>query len=106
MSAVALASVSSLRPLSLLIGALLASTAQAASPAREDARTLDRLEVRERAPGAYAPLPLEAARLRIEEDDPYFLMIRSQWSQSLHDAYLALPEPPWSKRNGRSKATR
>ena len=60
-------SVLSLRPLSLLIGALLASTAQAAAPAREDARTLDRLEVRERAPGAYAPLPLEAARLRIEE---------------------------------------
>jgi iron complex outermembrane receptor protein len=60
-------SVLSLRPLSLLIGALLASTAQAAAPAREDARTLDRLEVRERVPGAYAPLPLEAARLRIEE---------------------------------------
>ncbi len=50
---------------------------------------------------------LEAeTRLRIEEDDPYFLMIRSQWSESLRDAYLALPDPPWSKRKGRSKADR
>ena len=34
-------------------------------------------------------------RLRIEEDDPYFQMIRHQWSESLRDAYLALPAPPW-----------
>jgi iron complex outermembrane receptor protein len=51
----------------LLISALLAGAVPAAPPAREDARTLDRLEVRERPPGAYAPLPLETARLRIEE---------------------------------------
>lgn len=43
-------------------------------------------------------------RLRIDEDDPYFQMIRSQWSQSLRDAYLSLPEPPWSKGNGDSGA--
>jgi putative proteasome-type protease len=48
---------------------------------------------------------LEAeTRLRIDEDDPYFQMIRSQWSQSLRDAYLALPDPPWAKRgNGGSR---
>ena len=45
-------------------------------------------------------------KLRIDEDDPYFQMIRSQWSQSLRDAYLALAEPPWSKRNGEAKASR
>lgn len=41
---------------------------------------------------------------RIEEDDPYFQMIRNQWSQSLRDAYLALPDPPWAKRNGNAEA--
>jgi predicted proteasome-type protease len=34
-------------------------------------------------------------RLRVEEDDPYFQMIRNQWSESLRDAYRALPAPPW-----------
>lgn len=43
-------------------------------------------------------------QLRIEEDDPYFQMIRNQWSQSLRDAYLELPDPPWSKRDGTAEA--
>jgi putative proteasome-type protease len=46
-------------------------------------------------------------KLRLDEDDPYLQMIRSQWSQSLRDAYLALPDPPWAKRangNGKIKA--
>jgi putative proteasome-type protease len=42
-------------------------------------------------------------RLRIGEDDPYFQMIRNQWSESLRDAYLALPDLPWSKRNGNGR---
>lgn len=44
-------------------------------------------------------------RLRIGEDDPYFQMIRHQWSESLRSAYQALPDPPWSKRNGNGSAT-
>jgi len=46
-------------------------------------------------------------KLRIDEDDPYFQMIRNQWSESLRDAYRSLPEPPWSKRAARGgpKAT-
>jgi putative proteasome-type protease len=37
-------------------------------------------------------------RLRVNEDDPYFQTIHSQWSEALRDAYLALPEPPWAKK--------
>ena len=32
---------------------------------------------------------------RIEEDDPYFLMIRESWSTALRDAYRAIPPADW-----------
>jgi len=35
------------------------------------------------------------ARKRITEDDAYFRKIREGWSQSLKQAYLDLPAPPW-----------
>ncbi len=37
-------------------------------------------------------------QLRVNEDDPYFQTIHRQWSEALRDAYLALPEPPWTKK--------
>lgn len=33
---------------------------------------------------------------RINQDDPYFQTIQTQWSSALRDAYMALPEPPWA----------
>ncbi len=38
--------------------------------------------------------------LRIDEHDPYFQSIRTEWSEALRKAYLAMPEPPWAKRAG------
>lgn len=35
--------------------------------------------------------------LRIEESDPYFQSIRTEWSEALRKAYLAMPAPPWAK---------
>ena len=35
-------------------------------------------------------------RRRIGEDDPYFRMIREQWSAALRDAYRAIPAPEWA----------
>lgn len=34
-------------------------------------------------------------RRRITEDDEYFRMIHERWSQSLREAYRAIPRPPW-----------
>jgi iron complex outermembrane receptor protein len=53
--------------LAVAIALTLSGVAFAATPAREDARRLDDVEVRDRAPAAATPLALEAARLRIEE---------------------------------------
>ena len=39
-------------------------------------------------------LKLEMNR-RIDEDDPYFSMIRQRWSQALREASLGLPDPDW-----------
>jgi len=36
-----------------------------------------------------------ALKRRINEDDPYFRMIRDTWSKALRDAYLAIPRPEW-----------
>jgi len=36
-----------------------------------------------------------ALRQRIEESDPYFAFLRQRWSDSLRDAYMALPRPDW-----------
>ncbi|MBM3547608.1 MAG: peptidase [Alphaproteobacteria bacterium] len=35
-------------------------------------------------------------RRRIGEDDPYFRNLREQWSNSLREAYLAIPRPDWA----------
>lgn len=35
-------------------------------------------------------------RRRITEDDAYFRLIRERWSESLRDAYRAMPGPPWT----------
>ncbi len=32
---------------------------------------------------------------RVEDDDPYFLMIRDRWSTALRDAYRAVPPADW-----------
>jgi putative proteasome-type protease len=32
---------------------------------------------------------------RITEDDPYFSFLRQRWSESLREAYQALPRPDW-----------
>ena len=32
---------------------------------------------------------------RITEDDPYFRFLRERWSESLREAYKALPRPDW-----------
>ena len=34
-------------------------------------------------------------RRRITEDDAYFAMIRTRWSEALRQAYLAMPRPEW-----------
>jgi putative proteasome-type protease len=34
-------------------------------------------------------------RRRITEDDPYFAFLRQRWSESLREAYRALPRPDW-----------
>nr|5LOY_A Chain A, Designed Anbu Protein [synthetic construct]5LOY_B Chain B, Designed Anbu Protein [synthetic construct]5LOY_C Chain C, Designed Anbu Protein [synthetic construct]5LOY_D Chain D, Designed Anbu Protein [synthetic construct] len=34
-------------------------------------------------------------RRRIDEDDPYFRMLRKQWSEGLRQAFDSLPDPPW-----------
>ena len=34
-------------------------------------------------------------RHRIDEDDPYFAFLRQRWSESLREAYQALPRPDW-----------
>jgi putative proteasome-type protease len=34
-------------------------------------------------------------RRRITEDDAYFAMIRTRWSEALRDAYRAMPRPAW-----------
>ncbi len=34
-------------------------------------------------------------RRRIGEDDPYFAFLRQRWSESLREAYQALPRPDW-----------
>lgn len=34
-------------------------------------------------------------RMRITEDEPYFRSVREGWSNSLRDAYRALPVPDW-----------
>lgn len=36
-----------------------------------------------------------ALRKRIGEDDPYFSFLRQRWSESLREAYQALPRPDW-----------
>jgi len=33
---------------------------------------------------------------RITENDAYFTMIRSRWSEALRDAYRAMPRPDWA----------
>jgi len=33
---------------------------------------------------------------RIAEDDAYFAMIRTRWSEALRDAYRAMPRPEWA----------
>lgn len=35
-------------------------------------------------------------RRRVTEDDEYFRMIHERWSQSLREAYRAIPRPPWA----------
>jgi putative proteasome-type protease len=35
-------------------------------------------------------------RRRVAEDDEYFRMIHERWSQSLREAYRAIPRPPWA----------
>ena len=35
-------------------------------------------------------------RRRITEDDPYFRSVREGWSNSLRDAYRAMPSPDWA----------
>jgi putative proteasome-type protease len=34
-------------------------------------------------------------RRRIDENDPYFAFLRQRWSESLREAYQALPRPDW-----------
>jgi len=34
-------------------------------------------------------------RRRIDETDPYFAFLRQRWSESLREAYRALPRPDW-----------
>ncbi len=34
-------------------------------------------------------------RRRIDEGDPYFAFLRQRWSESLREAYQALPRPDW-----------
>jgi len=41
-------------------------------------------------------------RRRITEDDRYFAMIRSRWSEALRDAYRAMPRPDWAPPGGRA----
>jgi len=36
-----------------------------------------------------------ALRKRIGDDDPYFAFLRQRWSESLREAYQALPRPDW-----------
>lgn len=36
-----------------------------------------------------------ALKRRITEDDPYFAFLRQRWSESLREAYQALPRPDW-----------
>lgn len=33
---------------------------------------------------------------RIQEDDPYFRMIRERWSAALREAYQSIPRPDWT----------
>ncbi|MCC7274906.1 MAG: peptidase [Alphaproteobacteria bacterium] len=40
--------------------------------------------------------PAAEIRRRIGEDDPYFRMIRTQWSTALREAYRAIPLPDWA----------
>jgi putative proteasome-type protease len=37
----------------------------------------------------------ETLRRRIDEGDPYFAFLRQRWSESLREAYQALPRPDW-----------
>ena len=37
-----------------------------------------------------------AQRLRIEQSDPYFLDLSTQWSEALRSSYRNLPSPQWS----------
>ncbi|MGG5886156.1 peptidase [Falsiroseomonas sp. HC035] len=36
-----------------------------------------------------------ALRRRLTEEDPYFAFLRQRWSESLREAYRALPRPDW-----------
>jgi putative proteasome-type protease len=36
-----------------------------------------------------------AVRRRLTEEDPYFAFLRQRWSESLREAYRALPRPDW-----------
>jgi putative proteasome-type protease len=36
-------------------------------------------------------------RKRIDEGDPYFSFLRQRWSESLREAYRALPRPDWAE---------
>ncbi|MGH8315173.1 MAG: peptidase, partial [Steroidobacterales bacterium] len=37
-----------------------------------------------------------ALRKRIEESDPYFQMIHTQWGEGLRRVFAELPNPQWS----------
>lgn len=39
---------------------------------------------------------LDVIQRRLCDDDPYFAMIRSSWSNALRSAYQAIPDAPWS----------
>lgn len=56
-------------------------------------------------------LPLDLALIRtdecrialhqsIEQHDPYFSIVRSEWGQALRDAFNALPNPDWLRKTG------
>ncbi len=40
-----------------------------------------------------------ALNQRIEEDDPYFLMVRRQWGVGVRRAFAGLPDPDWISQN-------
>jgi putative proteasome-type protease len=35
-------------------------------------------------------------RRRVEEDDPYYLMVHSQWGEGLRRVFTQLPNPDWT----------